>query len=235
MDHRPFVIPINVLEGVHNYCNRWCERCRFTARCTVYVNTHPDSPEARDTVPFEPVMEPALEEELEKAGAFREPTPEEVNQWQRDEQVRERLAKSERATDLASAYVLAAETAFGEMGGLDHPSLDVLHHYHFFIQAKVHRAMRGLHDEDFDPLDMEGDAYGTAKVALVAMDEMMDAWLTLGGASTATAEIHEAIDLLGQTRAALDLALPRAREFVRPGFDDVREGDGVPGDEGAMT
>ena len=83
----------------------------------------------------------------------------------------------------------------------------------------MYRALHGMHDEFFDPLDLEGDAYGTAKAALVAMDELMDAWLALGSGATAVTEIAEAIDLLGRSRAALEAALPRAREFVRPGFD----------------
>jgi hypothetical protein len=25
------------IAGIHNYCDRWCERCPFTARCSVYA------------------------------------------------------------------------------------------------------------------------------------------------------------------------------------------------------
>ncbi len=24
------------ISGIHNYCDRWCERCAFTSRCEVY-------------------------------------------------------------------------------------------------------------------------------------------------------------------------------------------------------
>jgi hypothetical protein len=27
----------NFIEGIHNYCDRWCERCTFTARCSSYA------------------------------------------------------------------------------------------------------------------------------------------------------------------------------------------------------
>ncbi|HYJ89163.1 MAG TPA: hypothetical protein VEW46_24065 [Pyrinomonadaceae bacterium] len=27
----------NFISGIHNYCDRWCERCNFTARCAVYA------------------------------------------------------------------------------------------------------------------------------------------------------------------------------------------------------
>ena len=25
------------ISGIHNYCDRWCERCAFTARCQTYA------------------------------------------------------------------------------------------------------------------------------------------------------------------------------------------------------
>ncbi|HVX85699.1 MAG TPA: hypothetical protein VH253_13035 [Phycisphaerae bacterium] len=43
----------NLIEGVHNYCDRWCERCPFTRRCSVFLmeeaeglTDHIDDPEA---------------------------------------------------------------------------------------------------------------------------------------------------------------------------------------------
>jgi hypothetical protein len=32
----PFDIPDNCISGIHNYCDRWCEKCRFNDRCAVY-------------------------------------------------------------------------------------------------------------------------------------------------------------------------------------------------------
>jgi hypothetical protein len=219
MNKHEFVIPLDAVPGVYNYCNRWCQRCRFTARCTVFVNGHPDSPEARTAVPFEPIPDPALMAELEKAGAFDEPTAAEMRDYERRARTLEARVNAEPAMRLVKGYALAAEIALGELGDGAHPGLEVVHHYQHFVTAKVYRALHGMHDEFFDPLDMEGDAYGTAKAALIAMDELMDAWLAIGGGPKAIAEIAEAVDLLGKTRAALEAALPRAREFVRPGFD----------------
>jgi hypothetical protein len=41
----------NLISGIHNYCDRWCERCNFTARCAVYAaeEADPDNdPSTRD-------------------------------------------------------------------------------------------------------------------------------------------------------------------------------------------
>lgn len=31
------------ISGIHNYCDRWCERCPLTARCLVYATEEADS------------------------------------------------------------------------------------------------------------------------------------------------------------------------------------------------
>ena len=41
----------SLISGIHNYCDRWCERCQFTSRCAVYAieEADPDvNPAARD-------------------------------------------------------------------------------------------------------------------------------------------------------------------------------------------
>lgn len=38
----------NNIPGIHNYCDRWCERCHFTNRCAVYEKTSDIPPEEMD-------------------------------------------------------------------------------------------------------------------------------------------------------------------------------------------
>lgn len=38
----------NNIPGIYNYCDRWCERCNFTARCAVYERTSKLTPEQND-------------------------------------------------------------------------------------------------------------------------------------------------------------------------------------------
>lgn len=38
------------IPGIHNYCDRWCERCSFGSRCEVYENENRISPEQRDII-----------------------------------------------------------------------------------------------------------------------------------------------------------------------------------------
>jgi hypothetical protein len=36
------------IPGIHNYCDRWCERCSFTSRCNVFENETSAPPGAND-------------------------------------------------------------------------------------------------------------------------------------------------------------------------------------------
>ena len=40
------------IEGIYNYCDRWCERCAFSSRCLLYASEQADpeldDPEVRD-------------------------------------------------------------------------------------------------------------------------------------------------------------------------------------------
>lgn len=38
------------IPGIHNYCDRWCERCAFGSRCAVYENESGASPEQKDMI-----------------------------------------------------------------------------------------------------------------------------------------------------------------------------------------
>src|SRR5438093_1005672 len=46
-DLKNFADNPDFIEGIYNYCDRWCERCPYTARCMNYAM----SPEARGEEP----------------------------------------------------------------------------------------------------------------------------------------------------------------------------------------
>lgn len=51
MRFKELVSDPNLISGIHNYCDRWCERCHFTARCAVFAaeEADPDNdPSSRD-------------------------------------------------------------------------------------------------------------------------------------------------------------------------------------------
>src|ERR1700754_1565819 len=36
------------IPGIHNYCDRWCERCYFTSRCAVYEDDKNPFPKGQE-------------------------------------------------------------------------------------------------------------------------------------------------------------------------------------------
>jgi hypothetical protein len=89
------------------------------------------------------------------------------------------------------------------------------------IGAKVARAAGAFHDRE-EADDPRSDANGSAKVALVGIDRSIEAWLRVR--SHLPDEADELIDFLVELtrlRDGLEGALPLARAFVRPGFDEA--------------
>jgi len=65
----------DLISGIYNYCDRWCERCPFTSRCLLYATEQEDpddSPETRD------IQNAAFWEKLSRI--FRE-TQQMITEW----------------------------------------------------------------------------------------------------------------------------------------------------------
>jgi hypothetical protein len=103
---------------------------------------------------------------------------------------------------------------------------DVIQWYQYQIAVKLMRAARSAYDEDLPDGDpAQGDAAGSAKVALIGIDR------SLGGWSELLRQMPEEEDAilpllagLSRLRRDVEAAFPHARAFVRPGFDT---GDGA--------
>jgi hypothetical protein len=107
-------------------------------------------------------------------------------------------------------------------------AFDIIGWYHLFISVKLHRALtRDTFDEEMedDPefADMPRDSDGSGKIALLSIDRSILAWAVLG---THLAEFTEpslnAMLTLDRLRRAVEKEIPKARTFVRPGFDTLK-------------
>jgi hypothetical protein len=110
------------------------------------------------------------------------------------------------------------ETEGGSPGASADPR-DVISWFHTMIAAKVNRALTKWPDVDSE--DDESDNDGSAKVALLGIDESHAAWLELVVRGIVSRDEADAFiaDLvwLGE---ALERVRPRARALVRPAFDE---------------
>ncbi|HXI23330.1 MAG TPA: hypothetical protein VNG71_05595 [Pyrinomonadaceae bacterium] len=127
-------------------------------------------------------------------------------------------------------------------------AVEVIRWYQFFVAVKVHRALSGIDgideeafddeeilsfdfssDDDADELDHEAilarssliDSNGSAKIALVAIDRSIGAWRALQISRPDKSQTIKPLLLqLERLRRSLETRFPRARDFVRPGFDE---------------
>ena len=264
----------DLISGIYNYCDRWCERCPFTSRCMVYATESAESisddPESHDlnNAKFWQKLEGIFREthalilewaeemgvdlesaEAEAAIAERAQQREEakehplsvsarhyaetVQQWFKDE-----FAVEENVHDDISGEANSAEEDINVSD-----AVEVIRWYQFFIAAKTYRALMGLEDtgdEDVSDIDIDPfsddddddedvllraachDSDGSAKIALIAIDRSSSAWRVMQNALPEKTESTVPMLIeLEKLRRGIEQIFPRARDFVRPGFDEV--------------
>jgi hypothetical protein len=110
---------------------------------------------------------------------------------------------------------------------LDGPStpvgdaLEVILWYQHQIYVKLMRAVQGAQDEESEGVDASPrDLDGSAKVALTGIDRSMAAWGVIQGrVPTLHEEAVAIVAHLAKLRRKVEKTFPRARAFIRPGFD----------------
>jgi hypothetical protein len=114
------------------------------------------------------------------------------------------------------------ETAAAARDGVDlDEAVEVIQWYQYFICAKITRAVRGKIDDEEERDDQfPSDSDGSAKIGLIAMDRSIAAWAMIRHYVNDGAEaVVDLISFLDGLRLAVEKTFPKARSFVRPGFE----------------
>lgn len=228
------------IPSIHNYCDRWCERCVFSSRCRAFALEMSIAVDG-----FEGGLAAAAED-LESAPGEGDPGFDLVageDEAVTDADIEREMLRHDAAWLVADAHPLmeAAKTltAVAEplieeasrragSGGNDaevlRDPLEVLCRYRYLMQAKIHRALLGR--EEAPTLDDAGqpipsDADGSAKIAHITCAASREAARRLadldqGLAPSADSYIRTADRVL----ELIEQAFPHHRSFRRPGFDD---------------
>jgi len=103
-------------------------------------------------------------------------------------------------------------------------AMEVAFYYYMQIWVKVNRALTSSYngfEDDPEFADFPKDSDGSAKVALLGIEQSIAAWTTIWKyVDSMKPELDKQIRLLRQLRAAIERVFPNARNFKRPGFDD---------------
>ena len=98
---------------------------------------------------------------------------------------------------------------------------DIIQWYVYFIDAKLQRALQGkLEGEEWEEENgYQKDSDGSAKIALIAIEKSITAWVKLYDLLPASADIAlQALSLLQQLQQKIKEEFPKAIKFKRPGF-----------------
>ncbi len=233
------------IPGIYNYCDRWCERCPQTLRCLNFSLSEEkfSDPETRDirNEAFWRKLSEILQEtlellretgkkwgiDLETLDSVSDTEGVRANDEAAEKHVICRAAKS--YSKMVGDWFKEREGLFFEMaaGGTDEmdfeEALEVIQWYQYFIAAKVTRAIWGKMEEEEEGGDeFASDSDGSAKIALIAIDRSIGAWAVISHHDHRYAEeALKMISFLDRLRQAIEQTFPRARSFLRPGFDRI--------------
>lgn len=227
----------DIIEGIYNYCDRRCERCRFTTKCLSYVSS-PGSNDLSEEETTEYVAN-----NLEATGLMLDeiagdndinlfPLAGDEKDPERHEPFRDNLSFSANVIAKETHKWLQAiepSTGIRKVNSLKlydehrkdyHEALEDILYYLFFVAVKLDRAVMAFPGSDDDEY-RERNSNGSAKVALIAIDRTLKAW---GVIVKERPEYEDPIlDIIiknEKLRSDIEKRFPGARSFIRPGLDE---------------
>jgi hypothetical protein len=248
------------IDGIHTYCDSWCERCGFANRCIVNMTRSRETDPRADDPLLEHLKDRfdqvrtlvarrstfSIEDILKNVG---EMTAADVADYDRNKARRDERRKHDPILREASAYADLARAWFEverdgmranadalvrrvEMERVDDIStielarildaVEIVRHDCFLIFVKLTRAIDGAEESESERWDddpVQNDHNGSAKVALTCIDRSEGAWRSIDRWYASSGGARALADQLAALRAAIERRFPRARAFLRPGFD----------------
>jgi hypothetical protein len=240
---------VSIIPGLHFFCDHRCWRCALAHRCQVPIRMAQDPPRAgrlRVNGPAARVADVVMASlcvTVEQVGivvglaadrsgppgyAGPAPAPLEPPADRRKDAEGDPLVA--RAKEYASGSLRVLQVLRprlvrnGDAASCD--AADRLEETCITVASKIHRAISSALDADTDAQDPQGDANGSAKVALLLIDESRRAWRELmrPGRAVGNGAPGRYVATLDVLEAGLHERFPRALEFVRPGFDTLSDG-----------
>jgi len=243
MTPNPLPFPFTI--SFHYFCDHRCWRCELSDRCAVFARwealskrkrLHFSGPAGRVASVLAVAMQVTIEEAAVITAEIERTMPLEHAACQTVldpamllESDRARSARHDPVVGRAAEY---AQTCWPALQALrpmlaakgDQASVgttDRLEEMCATIASKLFRAMSGTFNVGADPNDVQCDANGSAKVALLLIEESRQAWRDLMKPNQAIADGLPArfIAMLDAIESGVMERFPRAFEFLRPGFD----------------
>jgi hypothetical protein len=242
----------NFIPGIYNYCDRWCERCPFTARCRSFAMEQ-EAKGAEGNTPDPQAFWKRLESSLQQTHALLKTLAKERGLTIESTDVEARALQMKDAHDTAEKHPLTvsalsystmvdewfqsgesllrakedevlAQAKLGISSVNDEVAsltdvVEILRWYQHQIYVKLIRGLTGSQEEEPES-ELRKDSDGSVKVALIAMDRSIAAWMRMKDFfPEKTDAILTLLVHLDRLRRGATERFPDARSFVRPGFD----------------
>lgn len=230
----------HLISGIHNYCERWCEKCSFTARCGVYEmeeDYKKKKPEvANDPSRFAEQMQDIFAETLAMLQEMAEEMGIDLDEVAKNTDYKPKQPKGP-LIDISKDYghklhnwlkatdekirekIIALASVSDEKAGTLSEAVETASWFNFFISVKLSRAMMQIDGEDNEYARQDG--LGSAKVAIIATEKSIAALTII--LSHLPEEEDTLLDLLAKLekiRRGSHARFPGAMDFIRPGFDE---------------
>ena len=250
MTSAPSPFPFTI--GFHYFCDHRCWRCELSSQCPVFARwqklskrkkVHFSGPAGRVASVLAVSVEVTVEEAAILSAEIERTMPMEKKAIEKAMEPATLLSESDAArnarqdpvvskgAEYAQACWPAVQTlrpllsARGDAAAVD--AAERLEEMCATIASKVFRAISGTFNVGTDPNDVQSDANGSAKVALLLIEESRQAWRELMKPGRAIADGLPArfVGMLDALEAGILKRFPRAFEFIRPGFDTGHAGE----------
>lgn len=234
------------ISGIFNYCDRWCERCQFTSRCLNYkigkenysdLEKH-DISTAEFWEGFANLMKDTIEmlqDKMKDMGI-------DFDSIEIDNREKEAENVFHLTSEMAYKYIKLVDDWFDSTKyvyedsevykKLNHSKeaivkfddiTQIIRWYQMQIYVKLRRALDG--EDNIFSEDFHKDSDGSAKVALIGIDRSIGAWTKmLEFFPDRKAKLLKIISFLKRLCNIVENRFPKAREFIRPGFDEIIHG-----------
>jgi hypothetical protein len=230
---------VGYIDFISAYCDRWCERCAYTSRCSTFAITAATAMCGDFLQGMElaiGVPQPVEPESPAVAGRWIDDSENEemsgqdlVDSLEREQDTGARVAESSitkismAAAILGHGWLMSGPArSLDATDGVLREAIEVARYDASFIPAKLARALEGRerarYEDDDQPPGQE-DWNGSAKVALISLERSCAAWLTIAQSSLDETP-REMAAQLRDLRLAVEREFPGAWRFVRPGFDE---------------
>lgn len=231
------------ITGIYNYCDRWCEHCKFTNRCSNFcINAEIEKnrsegdkvnlwKELNDIFKANFSMIREIENELDIDPEDKCENTFDIGKDNSDVINHPLMVISkeyslnvvnwlEKNLEFFTTISCCESPHSGNNNEKLNDAVEIIQWYSIFISAKINRALSGL-GEKYDEPGLQNDTDGSAKIALIAIEKSLSAFETVyQSLNDMEDDALLYLSRLSKIEALTKKTFPKAEKFKRPGFDD---------------